>query len=1269
MSAKETPLRLSPTKDSLNRLFAVSGNVCAFPGCDHPVFDEDFELVAQVCHIESAMPGGERFNKKSNNEARRKQENLMVMCLRHHVKTNNVLAYPTKKLREMKRDHEAQFLEKSKQIPIPPMAIDKAYDEIKRISEEILITVKGTDSKVDYLIAQNERLAAYVTTNIPVADNSPFKSEIDTIVSLRDNFNQQNAIDLFEKFREKNWDKLSPNEKFRTLANLGICYMETNRDKAAADLFIDALTYEPELLKAQSLASLGYTMKGDIINSELMIEKTLRADPQNVDAYQAMIHMLSIKGLSFEEIVPRIPESIRQQQEIAYALAFVARERGLLNDALTWLQIALENAQGQKADLTAGIANILLETINGESFVLNGTIDQPSKNKANLVIQYYDEAWNAISASSLRPSRSWWLVNRAVAKKFLGDRKAAYEDILEAWELNGDFWTSRHLAVAALEYGQKVKMWEALDKMGVTAVNEDEKRQTLLFIAEIDVAEGRREKGIAALEALLEDGLEEKATDYVRNKLVELYSTGGKIETAEALIDQLVKDRPEEVRTYLTQAQFLIFIGRKDEAKKSMEKARTLVNAATPAPEIHELAELFQSFNEAKQVAELIEMIADVKVYSRITRQLLMAYYEAGENSKLIKACEDLLAAYGPIDMVTELLSWAYEGLDDFENAIAVLTDYLAKYPDDQLIQSRLAFIYYRQRDREKLKALLSTVDHIDQTLPLEVQFKLARMFDYIQDHERFVKFAYEVRRNFYEEARAHDAFLSLSVETRQEESETKAPVTVTLNSAVSVSVNETNITYIIEDKEPLFASRGELSPDSPIGSALLGKSVGDVFTADRDGQSQEFKVLHVAEKFSYAFSESIQLLTTKFAAEAKTKKINLVQKADGQLDLEAFFAPLKREQNADQYIESVYKEQKMPIGVASSFKKISPIRSWAHYMASPDLGIFTTGPYPELVIAEKLIKAGKSLVLDILAITTLSSLNALDDISLLTNEKIVTRSTLEELNDLIREQESSSHTGTFTVGIIDGQYVKQVLSPETVQAQIEHLQQLADWVKANCTVVPTTAALKLNALEKQDLDGKLGKSFIDSILTAREMGCILYAEEMPLRGYAYVNYQVNGCATFIILRVLKELKLIDAARYHEKTLHLVSMNYKFIPADADILYLAAIKSKFELAFPLNVALEGLIAPMMLSGYETFEAVKFFYKLYAEKVTVILSADNGDYIETLVNATLDVLSRKFPSQNLEEDLMRKIDRLFMYIPIHQQNLRALTRKYFASRMP
>jgi len=100
--------RLHPVANVRRRLFALSGNRCAFPGCVHPVINQAGQLVAEMCHIEAANKDGERFNPDQTNEERRAFENLILLCGTHHTITNDTTAYTVAKMQEMKSAHEAR---------------------------------------------------------------------------------------------------------------------------------------------------------------------------------------------------------------------------------------------------------------------------------------------------------------------------------------------------------------------------------------------------------------------------------------------------------------------------------------------------------------------------------------------------------------------------------------------------------------------------------------------------------------------------------------------------------------------------------------------------------------------------------------------------------------------------------------------------------------------------------------------------------------------------------------------------------------------------------------------------------------------------------------------------------------------------------------------------------------------------------------------------------------------------------------------------------
>jgi len=101
--------RLDVKESTLKKLFALSGNLCALPGCTHPVVNEHGDLIGEVCHIEAAEKGGSRYNPDQSDEDRRRFENLLILCPTHHKTTDNVEQYPVEPMRQIKREHEDRF--------------------------------------------------------------------------------------------------------------------------------------------------------------------------------------------------------------------------------------------------------------------------------------------------------------------------------------------------------------------------------------------------------------------------------------------------------------------------------------------------------------------------------------------------------------------------------------------------------------------------------------------------------------------------------------------------------------------------------------------------------------------------------------------------------------------------------------------------------------------------------------------------------------------------------------------------------------------------------------------------------------------------------------------------------------------------------------------------------------------------------------------------------------------------------------------------------
>jgi hypothetical protein len=92
----------------IKRLFALSGNICCYPGCQFEVIHGE-RVLAHIAHIKSDRPGGPRYDANQPEDERQGFGNLILLCPTHHAMADgDVIEYPVERLREMKAKHEEQ---------------------------------------------------------------------------------------------------------------------------------------------------------------------------------------------------------------------------------------------------------------------------------------------------------------------------------------------------------------------------------------------------------------------------------------------------------------------------------------------------------------------------------------------------------------------------------------------------------------------------------------------------------------------------------------------------------------------------------------------------------------------------------------------------------------------------------------------------------------------------------------------------------------------------------------------------------------------------------------------------------------------------------------------------------------------------------------------------------------------------------------------------------------------------------------------------------
>ncbi|MDM1383489.1 hypothetical protein HX024_12440 [Myroides marinus] len=207
--------------DTIKFLLLRSGNKCAFPNCNHPIFNDDNLLIAQLCHIESVSSGGQRFNPLNSVKKNNSAENLLFLCYRHHKETDNTELYTVDKLQEIKNNHEKQFSEQM--MLVNPNMIKQVEDEmifywnriiqLQKDDETGMIIEIDTNSKFEEIICDIHSYLGFLINalgNLSNSNDNLYNEILEVLQSINYSKAKLESIPYYENpLINRDWELLN----------------------------------------------------------------------------------------------------------------------------------------------------------------------------------------------------------------------------------------------------------------------------------------------------------------------------------------------------------------------------------------------------------------------------------------------------------------------------------------------------------------------------------------------------------------------------------------------------------------------------------------------------------------------------------------------------------------------------------------------------------------------------------------------------------------------------------------------------------------------------------------------------------------------------------------------------------------------------------------------------------------------------------------------------------------------------------------------------
>lgn len=1144
-------------------------------------------------------------------------------------------------------------------------AISKQLDEIKETTQEILETsaeVKDTlsalkeGSETNVVPQQQERPAGLTEPSAQDGIVSEYQAELDHSRDLYNSYKYRDAQVFLEKLKARIWSSAPPIIKFRLLTNIGAVKVKLDQGAEGARLFLEAFQYNPDDEKALTNVALAHLLLGQFEEATEYVRRVLEKNPASGNAYSIYIQ-IPLPDATLETALSKVPEPFRELPEVAYVLALTAQKNGKLAETRSWLERAVRNDKENIPDLRGTLGSFILDAVaRRQTVVTHEQLNEAQRAQVLEAKRLLTEAWERVADTDLRNYRLPWVVNRSLANKLLGNLDEAVRDVETG--LAGDPSNPvyiKHRAVLAYLEGEGE---QALDLLrGILQAKETP--EAPLIFGDILLTEKRPGEASAVLEGMLSDPhVSAYLKEDAKRSLIGAYVRLKEFEKAKALSDQMRAEDPTDILNLADAAQIARLTGKSDDALALLQEAKQYLNETTSYKRLVDLADEFYALEQFGESADIYERIANKDFDSPITRKLLNSYYRFGKLTPALEICRNLREKHGPLPFITHIESAIHEEVDNFEQAREVCEVYLLAFPDDPEMRLRLAVVNWRSKNYAELDAFLDSAPDID-ILSMRHGLQLAHLYSVRERVKECFDTIYEVRRKFYDSPDPHLEYVKLFFERAKGSYEWLAPQAVKEGVAVCVEDDAGEKTwYLIEDRKDVDFRRGEIGPGHALAQRLLGKRLGEEVALKEGLHSPEVgKVVEYKSKYVYALHETFAVYEKMFPGVGGLWMFHVgdpVQPDRAQKALDDILESARRQKETGDELDRYYKEGKLTIGSVAGLLNVDVPTVWNTLRSNPEVGVrCSRGGVQERDYAYSLIGAARpGLVIDLISLLTIHTLGVSEVIVRLFGKLLIAQTTVEALQNFIRDKQGFQESGFMSIGKEGEQYVRAEVKPEEVRRGVEYFEVIIGWVGENCEVVPVTGALDVPREQRVLLEEMLGAPFLDSVLIATEGGNLLYSDDERLRSFARTEFKVDGVWTQIILMLALSENVIDKERYNQAVLDLVCSRYYHTGIDADVLIEAARKADWLPAYPYTEALRLLRGERTDEGPALIVSTIFLYELWKQPIL----PSRRDY---LLYSLLDALTAGRDARKTANRLQRDVRVKFFLLPLETERIVSL----------
>lgn len=998
-------------------------------------------------------------------------------------------------------------------------------------------------------------------------------AELDHARDLIDKHKPASALSYLEPIKDRIWNQTNPSVKFRLLTNIAASKLELGYEKEAAQLFIEALQYNPDEEKALCNVALAYILLYKPEKAETYVEKVLLKNPASARGYSMLIQIRSDSSTSVEKIISEVPSEYHNLPVVAYALATVCRRSQRFKEAVKWLKKA-GVAKNKEPEYLVSQATTLIASISTNMHLsFSKKLTKIEHEKVTEAIGLFEQAWEEIKSYEDKSLKIECLINKGISYTLLGDNQKAaisFDDALVIEPDNPSYIFNR--AFIDYESGKKDLALERIKRIA-----ENPEIPAAILIGDIYLSSSSSNPEILRKEALpvVKKYIQLNPPPFLKGAaerlLIQLHVTLNELKEAAKISDELVKHNPKDINSLVSRSRVYRLLKDEKVADENLSEAEKLINEDTTYFDLLALADEYNFIGEFGKASTFYERVADIKVDSEITRRLIDTFLKSGNNHKALVVCQSIRKNQGLIREVVELEATLYEDIGDLTNATKLCKEYLNENPNDERVGLHLAAINFRDQKLDQVDKFLET--SIDcEKLPFKYRIQYAELLNVRGRNKESINVMYETRRKYSNKSEAHLQYITILFKSEERDDNWLRPDKVSDNTAVLLAdKNGAQIWYLIENRPDTDLARNELTSQHQLAQRLQGKKVGDEIELVSSGPQKKYgKIIEILSKYIYALRNSLSSYQTMFPEADGLYSIDIGNGKTDEIeknDLKIIFDQIDQQHERYSKVMNLYKEGYLTVGALAKILKRNEIEAWAMLTSQNELALkCSTGDSNLRKTAQEHLNATPKpkIVIDVIVLLTIHGLDTANAVIKYYGKLLISQSTIDVLTEVITNRRGIQANGYLTLGREGDQYVKQEITADQLKKNTEYLKKILSWIKKNCVITPCHEALKLNADKRDELYKLFGISSIDSILIAKQENALLYSDDERLRSFALGSYKIQGVWTQAVLENLLNLGLLSNEKYQISLIRMVNSNYVFTSINSDTLIEATKQSHWK---------------------------------------------------------------------------------------------------------